>query len=473
MSTSTGQAVSDGESAPSKRQLTLLDCLGIGINGIVGSGIFLLPATLWKHAGGKAPLAWLLVGGLCCLVALCFAEAAARTDRSGGPYRYACDAFGPMVGFIVGWVTLVSTLLGYSAVARGFGIAAADLIGLKGARGLEIGLSCGVVTLLCAVNVLGVRRSARTSDVISAVKILSLIIFVAVGLFFVKLAYLSASPPPPVPQPGSEEESRSLLALFSGDAAFFRGGLLAAAFAGLFATTGFEYIPVPAGEAKNPRRTVPLAMVVSVLVTTLLYVLVQIVASGVHPDLGSSKTPLADAAYQFAGSKGKLLMNLAFVISSFGFCAGSALVGPRYLEAFAEDRFMPAVFQKRHPKLGTPLWAVITLSVMVVGLLASGLPFEQLADVSNVAVVLQYSATCVAVLVLRKRSPVRADGFVIPGGPLVPLLALLGCTVFMLSVRLYELKLALIFVVLGVLVGAAIRHFTRQSTGPSQSPHQS
>ena len=77
-----------------KRQLTLLDCFGLGINGIIGSGIFLLPATLYRSAGGRSPLAWLLVGSLCTLVALCFAEAAGRTDRSGGPYRFACDAFG-------------------------------------------------------------------------------------------------------------------------------------------------------------------------------------------------------------------------------------------------------------------------------------------------------------------------------------------------------------------------------------------
>jgi amino acid transporter len=447
--------------APSKRQLTLLDCLGIGVNGIVGSGIFLLPAALWRHAGGKAPIAWLLVGGLCCLVALCFAEAAARTDRSGGPYRYACDAFGPSVGFIVGWVTLVSTLLGYSAVARGFGIAAADLLLLKGNRIAETALSCGVVSLLCVVNVLGVRRSARTSDVISAVKLLSLLIFIAVGLFFIQLKNLQVVPPPPPPLAPDDSDSRSVLNLFAGDAAVFRGGLLAAAFAGLFATTGFECIPVPAGEAKNPRRTVPLAMVASVLATTVIYILVQVVATGVHPDLGSSKTPLADAAFLFAGARGKLLMNVAFVISSFGFCAGSALVGPRYLEAFAEDRFMPALFQKRHPRLGTPMWAVIALSLLVLILLASGLPFEQLADVSNVAVVLQYSATCIAVLVLRRRAPAGADAFVIPGGPLVPLLALLGCTVFMLSVRLYELKLAFVFVVLGVVFGSAIRWLSR------------
>lgn len=120
-------AVPNSEANSEKRQLTLIDCLGIGINGIVGSGIFLLPAVLWRKAGSQAPWAWFVAGGLCCLVALVFAEAAGRTDRSGGPYRYACDAFGPYVGFAVGWVTLVSVLLGYSAVARGFGTTAAQI----------------------------------------------------------------------------------------------------------------------------------------------------------------------------------------------------------------------------------------------------------------------------------------------------------------------------------------------------------
>ena len=102
------------------RELTLFDCFGLGINGIIGSGIFLLPAALQRRAGAQSPLAWLAVGSLCTLIALCFAEAASRTDRSGGPYRYAVEAFGPLVGFAVGWITMVSSLLGYAAVARGF-----------------------------------------------------------------------------------------------------------------------------------------------------------------------------------------------------------------------------------------------------------------------------------------------------------------------------------------------------------------
>src|SRR5215470_18092772 len=98
---------SPSSASGARRQLGLIDCFGIGINGILGSGIFFLPAVVHRAAGGRAYLAWLLVGGLCSLVALCFAEAASRTDRSGGPYRYASEAFGGHFGFAIGWVTLV------------------------------------------------------------------------------------------------------------------------------------------------------------------------------------------------------------------------------------------------------------------------------------------------------------------------------------------------------------------------------
>lgn len=445
--------MSNVEASP-KRQLTLIDCLGIGINGIVGSGIFLLPAALWRAAGGQAPLAWLIVGGLCCLVALCFAEAAARTDRSGGPYRYACDAFGSYIGFAIGWVTLVSTMLGYAAVARGFGDTAVKLLqrwdvtaptfGNSNPAALAVTMAGTMVALLCVVNVLGVRRSARTSDVISAVKLLSLFLFIGIGAFFVKFANLHADPHPAPLAGGGLEPT----------------GLLAAAFAGLFATTGFEYIPVPAGEAKNPRRTVPLAMVISVFGTTVIYVLVQIVASGVHPNLGGSDSALADAAGQFGGSRGRALMGLAALISSFGFCTSSALVGPRYLEAFSEDRFLPGLFRQRSERFGTPAAAVIVLSILVFGLLASGLNFDRLAAVSNIAVVVQYMATCIAVLVLRRKSKAPEGAFVIPFGPLVPVLALVGCVVFLKGIGLFDLGVASVLIVCGLIFGWTSRRFS-------------
>jgi amino acid transporter len=296
-----------------------------------------------------------------------------------------------------------------------------------------------MVVVLCTINIVGVRSSARTSDLISAVKLASLLLFVGIGLFFVNLANLKAGP-----QPAPGEQT----------------GLLTAAFAGLFATTGFEYIPVPAGEAKNPRRTVPLAMVISVLGTTAIYVLVQIVATGVFPGLGSSESALADAAGQFGGGRGRLIMGLAALVSSFGFCASSALVGPRYLEAFSEDRFLPALFRQRSARFGTPVAAVFVLSLLVLVLLQSGLDFDQLAAVSNIAVVVQYMATCVAVLMLRRRSPAPAGAFVVPLGPTVPLLALVGCLVFLKGVTPRDLMLASAMIGVGLVLGWLSRHLS-------------
>lgn len=431
----------DAAADAARRQLSLIDCFGIGINGILGSGIFFLPAVVHRAAGGRAYLAWLLVGGLCSLVALCFAEAASRTDRSGGPYRYASEAFGGHVGFAIGWVTLISSALGYTAVARGFGQTAATLLGLGTGPG-DVVISLIVVALLCAINIAGVRPGARTGDVLSVVKIGSLLGFIGVGLFHADWSRLGAAP---APLPGESP------------------GLFAAAFAGLFATTGFEYVPVPAGETKNPQRTVPLAMVVSVLGATLLYMIVQAVAAGTNPALGSAQVALVDSAGAFGGARGRSLMGAAGVISAFGFCAGSALVGPRYLESFAQDRFLPAFLARRLPRLQTPAAAIVTLSVIVSLLLLFPLRFESLAGISNVAVVVQYMATSIAVLVLRRR-PAPPQAFVIPLGPLVPVLAVAGSCTFLFYVGKTELLVAAAFVTLGLLGGAIYRRFV---PGPS------
>ena len=428
--------------APSRaRQLTLLDCFGLGVNGIIGSGIFLLPATLYRRAGGLSPLAWLAVGGLCVLVALCFAEAAGRTDRSGGPYRYAVDAFGPHVGFAVGWITLTSSILGYAAVSRGFAEHAAYLLGGDALRvGRETALVVvALVGFLAALNVIGIRPSARTADAVGVVKILGLLAFVAVGLYHVRWNSFGAAP---APQPGEAP------------------GLFSAAFAGLFACTGFEYVPVPAGETVRPERAVGLAMVVSVIGATLLYIVVQVVVVGTLPGLGDAKTPLVDAARAFAGPAAGTALAVIALFSAFGFCSGSALVGPRYVESFAQDRFLPAFLERRSPRFDTPVSAVLVSSLLVVAL-AVTLDFARLADTSNIAVVTQYMSTCVSILVMRRREPRRPGAFRIPFGPLVPLLAIAGSLLFLFSVARSEIYLSIELIGGGLLVGIASRRWRR------------
>ena len=420
------------------RELTLFDCFGLGINGIIGSGIFLLPAALQRRAGAHSPLAWLAVGSLCTLIALCFAEASSRTDRSGGPYRYAVEAFGPLVGFAVGWITMISSLLGYAGVARGFAIHASFLVGGGQSLPVLFGAVTLVVAFLAVVNIVGLKPSARVGDGISVIKVLGLLGFVGVGLFFVRGANLHAAPAP------ATGESP---------------GLFAAAFAGLFACTGFEYVPVPAGETVDPKRAIGLAMFVSVIGATLLYVLVQIVAMGTLPQLATSDRPLVDAARAFSGNIGANVIAVVASLSALGFCAGSAMVIPRYVETFAQDAFLPRVLERRSPRFGTPVVAIVIVSVLTI-VLGCSFDFDKLADVSNVAVVAQYVSTCIAIMIWRMRDP-KPAGFRLPLGPTIPILAIAGSVLFLFHVSRVELLFGAALLGAGLAFGLVTRFFRR------------
>jgi amino acid transporter len=422
-------------STPAQRRLTLLDCVGIGINGIVGSGIFLLPVRVYAQAGGLSWLAWLLVGLVCLLVALCFGEVASLTTRSGGPQAYARDAFGNATGFAVGWMAFASGLLGYAAVARGLGQNLSYLFPALAIERWQVLLAWLIVSGLGLLNWVGVRPGATASNLFSAAKLLPLFLFVGLGLFAVDPGRLSAPPP-------------------SG-AGPLRALQLAGA-AGLFACTGFEYVPVPAGETRNPQRAVPLALLGSLLGATLLYALVQLVLTGTHPDLLHAKEPLAEAATRFAGGRVGALITLGAVVSSFGFCAGSALVCPRYLAALAEDGLLPKTLAEVHPRFGTPSLA-IGLVALSGCLLATLLDFDRLSDISIVALFAQYVPTCLSVIALRRKLPAARRLYRLPGGPVIPLLATAGCLLLLSGMRLDDAVLSG-----AVLAAGLLLHWWRQ-----------
>ncbi len=392
----------------SERKLGLVDCVGLGINGIIGSGIFLLPARVFAASGGFSWASWFAIGSVCLLVGLCFGEAAGRTDRNGGPYVYTRDAFGNLASVAVGWMSLASVLLGYGAVARGLGRNLSFLIPALGAPAAQMALAIAVVLVLGALNHRGVKPGAIASDFFSGAKLLPIVFFVAVGLFFVDWTRLS------IPPPGGISNLSALKV----------GGLAA-----LFACTGFEYVPVPAGETDNPRRNVPLALLGSLFGATLLYALVQVVFIGTHPNPAGADKPLAEAAAAFGGVWAGRALTIGAVISSFGFCTGVALVAPRYLAVLGEDAAFPRALARVHPRYGTPTVSIAITAAVTIGLVLFA-DFDRLSDLSNAAVFAQYVPTCLAVLVLRRKHRERS-GFVLPFGPLIPLLATAGCLLFL------------------------------------------
>ncbi len=397
----------------SRRRLSLFDCVCIGINGIVGSGIYLLIAPLAAIAGYASVVGILTCGVLCILIGLCFAELSGMFDRSGGPYVYARAAFGRYFGFIVGWTAMSTGVLGWSAVSVGFAEALAKLVPWFATPVFQFGdftlalktlVAVGLIATLGTINYLGVKAGARTSDFLSMVKILPLILLGLVGLAHLRPEVLSGM-----------LSARSV----PGEPVSYLHAVSSSAFLAVFMISGFEYVPVPAGETINPKRNVPLALVGSLVGATLLYCLVQLVALSTVPDLHARQQPLMDVAGTIFGKPGILVLGIASLVSMAGFCSSTALAGPRYFTALAADGYLPSILTGES-RFRTP-GPAIALATTLASLLAFFLSYGSLVDVSNVALFCQYIPTCLAVIVLRYRRPDAERTFRLPLGPVIPL----------------------------------------------------
>jgi APA family basic amino acid/polyamine antiporter len=375
--------------------------VGIGVNGIVGSGIYLLVGPLAQAGGGSSVFGVVACGGLCVLIALCFAELSSMYDRSGGPYVYACDAFGGQVGFAVGWLGMATGVLGLAAVSVGFAAALARFVPAFATARVPVAVA--LIAVLGFINWLGVRAGGRTSTALSVLKIVPLIL--------VALAALRFAPQAP-------------LTFDAGDAA-------KAAFLSIFMMSGFEYAAVPAGEVRDPRRNVPLAVVGSISGAALLYALLQLGSLGALPDVAAREQPLPDVAARALGSWGAPLVGVTALLSMLGFCAGVALVAPRYFTALAEDGHLPRGLTRLSAR-GTPAAAIGASTAFASGL-AIVLGYASLVDVSNVVILSGYALTCLATLVLRVRRPEALRRYRPP--LLVPVLAFCAAIALLISAR--------------------------------------
>lgn len=425
-----------GGRAPSlERVLGRRDLAAIGINQVIGSAIFLMPAQVAAVVGAWAPIAFVLAAVGTLVVALCFAEVSSRFTGTGGAYLYTRTAFGPFVGFEVGWMAWFTRATSQAAVSAGLTLALGfywPALASGGGRALTITL---VTLALGAVTYRGVQQSARLVTVLTVAKLLPLAVFILAGLWHVEPTRL-------VPA--------SAVTL---DQALVAGLLL------IFAFGGFDVIAVPAGEAANPRRDVPAAFVATIAVVTAVYVLAQVVASGTLPDLAASRTPLADSAQLTMGPAGALLISLGSIFAMSGNIAGQVLAGSRYLYALAEQGDLPRWFARVHPRFHTPSNATIFTTATTLALALSG-SFAALAVVSAIARLLVYAGTCAATLALR--SP-RAAGrvapatFVVPLGPVVPVLGLLVSVGVIFGATREQLVGGAAFLALGAVLFALAR----------------
>ena len=378
------------------RALSRLDLTAIGVNAIVGSSIFLFPGKLAALLGPASIVAFALTAAALAPVALCFAEASSTRDRAGGPSLYAQEAFGPLAGFSIGWLCWVTEIVSWAAVSSGVAVYAAPFWPELG-KPLAVKLvAAGVIAVMTAVNLFGAKPGARVSTTFTIAKLLPLL---AVALAGLPLWLKSGSPLTPFAPHGWS-------------------ALPKACFLAYFAFQGFEVVPVPAGEAREPGKDAPFAVLVGLALAALLYALIQAAALASVPGLAGSERPLADAGLALFGPLGERLIAAGALTSMIGFTAGCALGGPRYLVALGEEGHLPRALAQGRPRTGAPAAAIVLTAAAALAA-SLVLDFDRLIDFGNVVIGAQYLSTCLAVLADRRRG--RKAAFVAPGGAFIPL----------------------------------------------------
>ena len=344
----------------------------------VGAGIFGLPAKTFRLSGVYS----LLALGICALVVfviiLCFAEVSSRFDKTGGPYIYILAAFGRFPAFLMGWLLEIARIVTFAALLNlliTYLSIFSPVLESKTPMIITMVVLIGVLTI---INHIGVKNSTRLNNILTVSKLLPLFTFIVIGIFHLQPALLTSAKPP--------------------DSA----GISSAVLLWIFAFGGFESVVVNSGEMKDPKKTLPFALIASTILIALIYFLVQLVTIGTLPSLANSERPLADAASVILGGWGAYLIGMGAVISITGTLNAIMLIGSRVPFALSSEGQFPRMFAFIHPKYKTPTWSLLLFSVLTLIVSLQG-SFMNTLTISVIVRVLIYLFVCISMLVMRGR----------------------------------------------------------------------
>jgi basic amino acid/polyamine antiporter, APA family len=419
--------------------------MGIGIGAIIGSGIFVLTGVVAARFSGPAVTLSLIVAGLGCLcAALCYAEMASMIPASGSAYSYTYATLGRTAAWVVGWSLCMEYLFAASSVAVGwsgyFGSMLASLgwqlphalvsAPLDSPDGLHI-IGTGALLNVPAISItaflallvaVGIRQSAFATNVIVAVKLLVIAIFVVVGARFVDPVNWHPYVPPNMGHFGN----------------FGWSGVLRGAGVVFVAYLGFDAISTASQEARNPRVDVPRALLGSLAVCSVLYIAVAVVVTGLAPSYSLDvPNPIAFAVAR-VGQPLAWLLPLINLGALFGLTSVALVLlygQSRIFFAMAGDGLLPATFGRVHPRLRTPVGGIV-VSAVVCAVLAGLFPVGLLAEMDSIGTLLAFTVVCAGVLILRRKAPNVQRKFRVPFGPFIPVTGVIMCLGLMVSLSI-------------------------------------
>ncbi len=375
----------------------------LGINGIIGSGIFLLPNKAMAIIGPASLFVMIFDMLLVLAITFCFAEASGLFKENGGAYIYAKEAFGDFIGYEVGFLSWATRIIAFSTMSVGFATALGGLIPSLNTDMMKNIIISVIFIVLAVINLLGIKLYEVIQNLATIAKILPFILFIGMGIFYIEPVNFTPLVPNGVYTPGSFGAAAVML---------------------FFAFTGFESLAVAAAEMENPQKNLPKATLITIFTVSAIYILLLACAIGIMGyELADTTAPVQAAFTRIAGAFGTTIVAAGTLISIGALCIASSFITPHSGLALAEQHMLPAFMAKRN-RFGAPYWCIIvsTIVAMLIGYTGG---FAFLASISVVSRFSQYIPTCLSIMVFRKKMPDAPRVFKIPFGPVIPVIALL------------------------------------------------
>lgn len=402
----------------------------LGINSIIGSGIFLLPNKAYADVGLASLIVILINAILALFLALCFAETASIFDKNGSSFVYAKEAYGNFVGFEIGIFAWFIGIVSWSAEIQGFLTALGGIYPLAVDPYYNKIFVIAIGVFLGVLNYLGVKFSKILNNLITVSKLLPLLFFVFVGIFFVKGSDFM----PLIPKI---------------ELGLSTGNLGVATLVIFYAFTGFDLLAVAAEDMENPTKNLPKAIIWVMIFCSIFYLMVMVVCIGLlGPKLGMTSVPIASATAAIFGSTGFLFITIATLVSIGGITMALSFIAPRSIQALADSKYVPELFNKKG-RFGTAGFAILLTTAITIGLALYG-NFIFLASLTVIARLIEFISTAGSVLVFRKRK-LKAL-YKIPLGPIIPVIAIV-LSIWLLSQSSYE---NIFFIIIGLVIGAIL-----------------
>lgn len=450
-----------------KRVLGKWSLTAIGIGAIIGGGIFVLTGTgAYNHAGPALALSFIIAGIACVFAALCYSEFSSILPVEGSAYAYAYGTIGEVFAWIIGWGLILEYAMGSMTVAvswsgyfnkmlKMFGIKLPEYLTTDPSSYTGEGFSMNLPAFLIVIFVVallskGTKKAASANNFIVVLKVSAVIFVIVAGLFFINMDNWS----PFIP------DATTIMVDDKPHEAYGIGGVISGAAAIFFAYVGFDAVSTQAGEAINPKKDVPFAIIASLLACTALYIMVSLVLTGMmnyqdfnplgkYPD--AIKAPVA-YAFDIAGQAwAGYIITIAATVGLISVLMVMIMGQSRIFLGMSKDGLIPSVFSKVHPISGTPKTNLMILGTFI-AIVAAFTPISKLADMTSFGTLFAFTMVCIAVWILRIKQPSLERTFKVPALPVIATCGILINTYLMINLSVDAQLLSLTWLVVGVLV---------------------